>query len=134
MPRRRKLHLLIIDRSVLARNMYTLLFANPGYYYLSYADDVDKLKKLRTHEKPDILILNSNVLGRGESFQRGRIPTILLCGADRHDLREEYEGAKGLALVEKPFYPYGLMSIVSQLLNSQTKKKPVVKRKKSEKK
>ena len=123
MSRRRKLHLLIIDKSVLARNMYALLFANPGAYFVNYADSVDKLKKLKTHEKPDVLVLNSNVIGRGEPLNRGKMPTLLLCSPDRLDLKDEYEGEhKDLILVEKPFYPYNLLSWIHSLAQIKAKK------------
>ncbi|OGP17716.1 MAG: hypothetical protein A3I75_06130 [Deltaproteobacteria bacterium RIFCSPLOWO2_02_FULL_50_16] len=129
MPRRRKLHLLIIDQSALARNMYTLLFGYSEGYALQYAESIEKLNRLKTHEKPDVLILNSNAIARGASFQRGRVPTLLLCSADRADLKEEYAAMKSLTVVPKPFYPYDLILLVNQMAQIQRKKtKKVIQR------
>ena len=130
MPRRRKLHLLIIDHSMLAQNMYDFLFsgAHQGSYHLNFIDSISKLKKLRIHEQPDVLILNSNAIERDEVLHRGKIPTLLLCSADRTDLKESYAEAKGMILVDKPFYPYDLLLLINHLVQNHTKKTSKVKK------
>lgn len=108
--------------------MYQLLFAKAGLYDISYWDRPDKLSDLQ----PDLLILNSNVLSRDADFPEDqKLPTILLCGKERIDLRERAESRPEITIIEKPFFPYDLLSAVNQILSSKTKKKPKTGRKKA---
>lgn len=115
MPPRIVRDILIVDRSTLACNMYQLLFSAMNRFRVRFADEYESLFKRSRRLRPDLLIVNSNALPR-QAPVNFPVPTILIVSKDRLDLREGAVGAGDVVLIEKPFYPYDLISIANRLI------------------
>lgn len=115
MPARILRDVLVIDRSALAQNMYQLLFSAQSRYRVRFGEEFESLFKRSKRLKPDLLIINSNSIPRGNAL-RFPVPTILIASRDRMDIKEEMTGSKEVVLIEKPFYPFDLLSVASRLV------------------
>lgn len=115
MPPRILRDILVIDKSELARNMYNLLFTPQTRFRVRFADEYQSLFKKSRRLRPDLLIINSNFLPRGADIS---LPcaAILISSKDRSDVRENVATMKAVAVVEKPFYPYDLISVANRLI------------------
>ena len=113
--------ILIVDASLLAKNMYRLLFMNlPGYE----VDYWEKLAPFSGKKGPHLIILNSNALSVGQSVDLPTTtPVILLASKGRTDLHESFQSKKEVTFIEKPFYPYDLLSEINRILVKQPKVK-----------
>ncbi len=107
--------ILVVDGSALAQNMYQLLFSAQNRFRVLYAEEYETLFKRSKRLRPDLLIVNSNRLGR-EAKLEFPSPTILIISRDRFDLKEKSAGLEDVVLIEKPFYPYDLMSVANRLI------------------
>jgi DNA-binding NtrC family response regulator len=118
MPPRIFRDILVIDRSALARNMYQLLFSAQSRYRVLFAEEYESLFKRSKRLRPDLLIVNSNALPRQDRSVEIKFPApaILIVSKDRVDLKEQAAGRKDVALIEKPFYPYDLISVANRLI------------------
>ena len=117
MPRRILKDVLVVDRSTLARNMYQLLFSAVNHFRIRFADEYESLFKKSRRLRPDILVVNSNALTKPATTDFP-CPAILITSKDRLDIKESVGGTEGAAvvLIEKPFYPYDLISIANRLI------------------
>jgi len=110
------LRLLIIDQSELAKNMYELLFADLPGFRIEFATKDDDLSERQRRGRPHIILLNSNSVDRSEAPDFiGEYPTVLLLSPDRQDLKTLARENERITLVEKPFYPYDLITIINQV-------------------
>jgi DNA-binding NtrC family response regulator len=109
---------MVVDKSPLARNMYQILFSGQNRFDINYSEEFDSLFKKSARLKPDLLIINSNALDRGKEL-KFPCPTIIIASKDRIDLKESAPHAKGLYLLEKPFYPYDLLSVANRLVQDK---------------
>ncbi|MBI1909611.1 MAG: hypothetical protein HYS22_05525 [Deltaproteobacteria bacterium] len=117
----------VVDSSLLAKNMYGTLFSALPACELDYWENAQPLSEKK---KQDLLIVNSNTIPQGTvvSFPPS-VPVILLVSRDRFDLKEQYGGSLQVSLIEKPFYPYDLLSEVNRLLGDSPKGASPLKRK-----
>jgi hypothetical protein len=118
MPPRIFRDILVVDRSALARNMYQLLFSAQSRYRVLFAEEYESLFKRSKRLRPDLLIVNSNALPREEhnADLKFPAPAIVIHSKDRVDLKEQVSGRKDVVLIEKPFYPYDLISVANRLI------------------
>jgi DNA-binding NtrC family response regulator len=123
MPPRIFRDILVIDRSALAKNMYELLFSAQSRYRVLFAEEYESLFKRSKRLRPDLIIVNSNALdkldGRFDDKHaelKFPAPAILIVSKDRMDLREQAAGRKDVVKIEKPFYPYDLISVANRLI------------------
>ncbi len=133
MPARIRIDVLIVDRSTLAHNLYQLLFTGQNRFRISFADEFQSLTKRSHRFRPDILLVNSNAIERDTlNGFRFPCPTILIASKDRLDLQESTAEQKQVTLIDKPFYPYDLLSVVNRLAGQRIEKeRKKVKRKSS---
>lgn len=115
MPPRILRDVLVVDRSLLAKNMYQLLFTAQSRFRVLFADEYDSLFKRSRRFRPDILVINSNSLERGKEL-RFPCPAILIVSKDRVDLKEHLFAPKDAVVIEKPLYPYDLISVANRLI------------------
>lgn len=115
MPPRILRDVMVIDRSTLACNMYVLLFSAQNRFRIRFSDEYETLFKKSRRLRPDLLVVNSNALSKGQKLEFP-CPAILICSKDRVDLKEDLVGHKNAVLIEKPFYPYDLISVANRLL------------------
>lgn len=109
----------VVDSSLLARNMYRTLFAPLGSLEIECWENIQAMQEKK---RPNLFIVNSNTLPRYAeelSFPTSA-PVILLTSPDRNDLKEQCRRQPGVSLIEKPFYPYDLLSEANRLLGGRT--------------
>lgn len=116
MPARIRFDILIVDQSPLAHNLYQLLFAGQNRFRISFADEFASLNKRSQRFRPDILLINSNAIAP-QDLDEFRFPcqTILIASKGRVDLKELSDANHKVTLIEKPFYPYDLLSVANRL-------------------
>ena len=114
MPARILKDVLVIDCSELARNMYSLLFTPQTRFRVRFGDEYETLFKRSVRLRPDLILINSNALPKGATV-RFPSPTLLILSPDRVDLKEQVEGLRDVIVVEKPFYPFDLVSVANSL-------------------
>ncbi len=119
MPPRILRDILVIDSSKLACNMYELLFSPHNRYRLRFGDEYMSLFKKSRRLRPDIIIINSNSLPKGQELGFP-CPAIVITSRDRLDLKEQ-EGRRDVVMIDKPFYPYDLISVANRLIGDQKK-------------
>ncbi|QQR81888.1 MAG: hypothetical protein IPJ69_07335 [Deltaproteobacteria bacterium] len=119
MPPRILKDVMVIDRSALASQMYALLFTPKLRFRLRFSDEFSTLHKLSPRLRPDLLVINSNSLSKDEALNFP-CPTLVISSKDRFDLKEQViqMAESSVLLVEKPFYPYDLISLANRLINS----------------
>lgn len=110
----------IIDSSLLAQNMYQLLFTPQGRFRVLFAGEYESLFKRSRRFRPDLLVVNSNSLERGRELNFP-CPAIVIVSKDRVDLKEGLVGMKNVTVIEKPFYPYELISVANRLIGHAKK-------------
>ncbi len=115
MPPRILRDVLVVDRSLLAKNMYQLLFSAQSRFRVLFAEEYETLFKRSRRFRPDLLVVNSNSLEQGAEL-RFPCPAILIVSKDRVDLREHVFSQKDVVVIEKPFYPYDLISVANRLI------------------
>lgn len=132
MPPRIFRDILVIDRSALAKNMYDLLFSAQSRYRVLYAEEYESLFKRSKRLRPDLMIVNSNALPKNDDKTEEQpaelkfpAPAILIVSKDRLDLKEKAVGRKDIVLIEKPFYPYDLISVANRLIFTALEKAKV---------
>jgi len=132
MPPRIFRDILVIDRSALAKNMYELLFSAQSRYRVLYAEEYESLFKRSKRLRPDLMIVNSNALPKNGDKNEEQpadlkfpAPAILIVSKDRLDLKEKAVGRKDIVLIEKPFYPYDLISVANRLIFTAIEKAKV---------
>ena len=111
---------MVVDHSALACQMYALLFTSKLRFRLRFADELSTLNKLSPRLRPDLFVINSHSLPKNTSLQFP-CPTLVITSKDRFDLKEQVahlEGEGRVLLVEKPFYPYDLISLANRLIHS----------------
>ena len=118
MPARTRYDVTIVDHSALARNMYQILFSGKDRFRLRFADEYDSLFKRSPRLRPDLLLVNCNALEKGKEL-KFPCPTIMIVSKKRFDLKESVPAAKFLSLIEKPFYPYDLLSMANHLIQEK---------------
>lgn len=123
MPARIRYDVVVVDRSPLARNMYQILFSGQDRYRLAFQEEYQTLSKKSKRLRPDLLLVNSNALEVGTSLQFP-CPTILITSKNRIDLRESFPEESDLYLLEKPFYPYDLLSVANRLIHDKRETPP----------
>lgn len=115
MPPRLLRDILIVDNSMLARNMYQLLFTSQNRFRSRFADEYQSLFKRSPRLRPDLLVVNGNALPRHVEM-RFPCPAILIVSKDRVDVREAAADNDNIVVIEKPFYPYDLVSVANRLI------------------
>jgi len=119
MRRTETLRLFVIDRSVLAQNMYRLLFENFPGFQIEYGENAAGLVERQRRGRPHVVIANSNAFEGSQDTQDHKFmseyPTILLVPPDRTDLKELARQQENVTLIEKPFYPYDLLTAINRI-------------------
>ena len=115
MPPRLLRDILIVDQSALARNMYQLLFTPQNRFRTRFTDEYQSLFKRSPRLRPDLLVVNSNALPRYVEM-KFPCPTILIVSKDRIDIKEAAVDHEAIVMIEKPFYPYDLVSVANRLI------------------
>lgn len=118
MPARILYDILIVDRSPLAQNLYQVLFSTNNRFRLGFSDEYESLFKKSARFRPDLLLMNSNTLPRNHDL-RFPCETLLLHSKDRTDIKEKAQEIPGLYLLEKPFYPYDLLSMTHKMVRDK---------------
>ena len=95
--------------------MYQLLFSAQSRFRVLFAEEYQSLFKRSRRLRPDLVVVNSNALER-HADTRFPCPAIVVISKDRLDLKEQLQGRKDLVVIEKPFYPYDLISVANRLL------------------
>ncbi len=120
MPPRILKDVMVVDASPLAQQMYSLLFTAKLRFRLRFSDEFATLHKLSPRLRPDLLVINSSALPKDASL-KFPCPTLVITSKDRFDLKEQITALKNdepILLVEKPFYPYDLISLANRLINT----------------
>lgn len=116
MPARIRFDIMVVDRSPLAHNLYQLLFAGQNRFRLCFADEFHSLNKRSPRFRPDVLLVNSNTIPKDSlGDYRFPCPTIMVVSKWRVDLKEVVGGQEKVTVIEKPFYPYDLLSMANRL-------------------
>ncbi len=118
MRRTDTIRLFIIDRSVLARNMYQLLFADLPGYRVEYGENGKGLAGRQRRARPHLVIVNGNAFQESEQDDRTFLEeysTILLVSPTRSDLKEFAQQKDNITVVQKPFYPYDLITVINRI-------------------
>ncbi len=119
MRRTATLRLLIIDRSVLAKNMYELLFQEIPGFRIEFAESTEGIEERQRRGKPHLILINSNAIPQGDRISFAEeFPTVLMGSADRQDLKAIAREQDKVTFVEKPFYPYDLITIINRVAST----------------
>jgi DNA-binding response OmpR family regulator len=119
--------ILIVDRSVLAGNLYRLLFSKLGATLLIRRKFDDARPAFLRREKIDLAIFNSNAFGKkfDEIFETlksdgalGRAKKIFVLkeGDSEDGWREKLQGIEGALIVSRPFHPDEFAAAVEGML------------------
>ncbi len=122
MPRRPLQDVIITDSSVLARNMYQLLFSSQNRFRVRFVEEYETLFKRSPRLRPDLMIVNSNSLAENQPL-RFPCPAILVISRNRFDIKENTVGLDRVLVIEKPFYPYDLLAMAHKLIQEPAKKR-----------
>lgn len=110
------LRLLVIDRSELAKNMYQLLFRDLPGFRIEFADNGEGVMTRQRRARPHVILVNSNSLEKNGAPEYIReYPTVILASPERLDLRALAQDNEKVTLVEKPFYPYDLITVINRV-------------------
>ena len=110
------LRLLVIDRSELAKNMYALLFRDLPGFRIEFASDSQGLLDRQRRARPHVILINSNALERNNTPAfLSEYPTVILASPDRLDLKALVQEYDKVTMVEKPFYPYDLITVINRV-------------------
>ncbi len=123
MPQRTRYEVRVVDPSPLARNMYQILFSGQEHFRVTFSDDFASLAKQSVRFRPDLLLVNGNLL-KEKVPPAGPAPkfpcsTIALVSRGEMDLKEAFSEIRDLSLLEKPFYPYDLLSLANRLIHDR---------------
>ncbi|MBI2982105.1 MAG: hypothetical protein HYY44_07440 [Deltaproteobacteria bacterium] len=121
MPARIFYDILVVDRSALARNMYQVLFSTNDRYRLRFSEEYQSLFKKSARFRPDLLLVNSNAIKK-EAELKFPCPTVLLTSKNRTDIKDAVSELDHLYLIEKPFYPYDLLSVAHKMVRDRIEK------------
>lgn len=114
----------IVDRSVLANNIYQLLLKPLGFSLISYNTLKSLKESLDEKGAPHILLINSNVFGKNfaddlEWFKKGErvkgMEKIFLCHTDEKKIADQLKKVPHSRVVSKPFYPSQLGEALEKL-------------------
>jgi hypothetical protein len=119
--------ILIVDRSVLAGNLYKLLFSKLGAQLLVRRKFDDAKPAFSRREKIDLAIFNSNAFGKkfDEIFDalksdgalgRARKIFVLKEGDSEDEWRKKLQGIEGALIVDRPFHPDEFAEAVEGML------------------
>lgn len=119
--------ILIVDRSVLAGNLYKLLFSELGASLLVRRKFDDAKPAFTRGEKIDLAILNSNSFGKkfdeifdalkaDSALGRARKIFVLKEGDSEGDWRKKLEGIEGALIISRPFHPDEFAAAVEGML------------------
>lgn len=108
--------ILVIDRSVLAANMFRLLLGNAGYSVIAVKGIKDALTHFSNRQSIALIIVNSNIFGKEFSshldyFCEDQVisttPKMFLVAdsAQEHEWEEILEKAPKSQVIKKPFDP-----------------------------
>lgn len=121
--------ILILDRSLLAINMYRLLFEQLGFSFLVARDYKEAGFWIDRHVKVNLVIFNSNVFKKNlfddtynylknESYFKN-LPKIFLCREDGSIWQERLKNLVKSHSLLKPFHPDELLNLVKRLVESK---------------
>lgn len=114
----------IVDRSVLAHNVYQLLLKPLGYSLFSFNNFKSLRNSLTSKSGLKVLLINSNVFGKNfESCfdwlkKEGAVKDlekIFLCEADEKKMAGELKNLPRSRVVLKPFHPRQLEETLEKL-------------------
>ncbi|MBI2082115.1 MAG: hypothetical protein HYT76_00965 [Deltaproteobacteria bacterium] len=121
MPAKIFYDVLVVDHSPLAQNMYQVLFSTNDRFRLRFSEEYESLFKRSTRFRPDLLLINSNAIAQDQELKFPS-PTILIASKSRTDIKESAAEVSDLYLLEKPFYPYDLLSIAHKMVRDKREK------------
>lgn len=118
----------IIDRSILAVNMYRLLLCPVVTTFLVARRYEEARPWFFRRDKIDLAIFNSNTFGKkfDEYFQRFTqdeplrgIPKIFLCRDKEGDWQRKLKSLPKTLIVERPFHPDNFLTLVKRITESK---------------
>ena len=127
--------MLAVDDSLLATNMYRLLFAGHPEWDIDYVSDVTPITKFRSGGKSPawkVIIVNTSVAARDpgsllQIFQEKpalrKTPKIFLISPGQGALKDDLSLLPVTTLVQKPFFPYDLIMQINRILLHGNEKK-----------
>jgi len=118
MPPRIRFDVVVVDRSPLAQNLYQVLFSGQSRFRLTFAEEFQSLYKKTGRLRPDLLLVNSNALERGTAL-KFPCPTVLIVSKNRFDLKEATPESAQVEVIEKPFFPYDLLSLANRMVHDK---------------
>lgn len=130
--------MLVVDNSLLATNMYRLLFAGHPEWEVDYASDLGPITQLKKGGRTgswQVVIINTGVVGRDPGLllqtMQSRpalknVPKIFLISPGQGALKDDLSRLPTATLVQKPFFPYDLIMQLNRIIlqNNGQKKKP----------
>lgn len=124
--------MLVIDNSLLATNMYKLLFAGHPEWEVQYIPELATLTRWQVNpRKWRVMIVNTGVAGRDpggltsiftERPGLQKIPKIFLISPGQGALKDDLSKLQETSLVQKPFFPYDLLTQLNQIIIDGKKK------------
>lgn len=121
MPARIFYDILVVDHSLLAQNLYQVLFSTNDRFRLKFSEEYESLFKRSARFRPDLLLINSNAVPQDHEL-KFPCPTILIHSKNRNDIKETAPEIPDLFLLEKPFYPYDLLSMTHKMVRDKREK------------
>jgi len=117
----------ILDRSVLAGNLYRLLLAPLGYTLVVRRRFEDFRALFTRREKVDLAILNSNAFGKKSDEIIGAVESdaamgrcrklfLLKEGESEGPLKGRVQKLKGARVIDRPFHPDEFMQEVAGIV------------------
>ena len=130
--------MLVVDDSLLATNMYRLLFASHPEWEVDYVSDLTPISRFRSRSKGpawQVIIVNTSVAARDpgslpQLFQSKsatkQLAKIFLISPGQGALKDDLSRLPFTTLVQKPFFPYDLIMQMNRIIihGDNTKKKP----------
>lgn len=121
---------MIVDRSVLAGNLYRLLFSKLGASLLIRQKFEDAKPAFSSREKIDLAILNSNSFGKkfdeiyealksGGAFAHAKKIFLLKEGDAEGDWRKKLKAMEGALVMDRPFHPEEFASTVEGIIGGE---------------
>lgn len=121
--------ILAIEKSYLARNVYQMVLSKLGNIEFASGETELAASDIRKRARNfDLIIAGHDSIGNGgddllelvkEISGRDGVPCVILASPASAQAWEEVSGMKGIAVVEKPFFPADFIKVVGQLLENK---------------
>lgn len=119
----------IVDRSILAVNMYRLLLRPMGTLFLVAKRYEEARPWFFRRDRIDLAIFNSNTFGKKfeeylDHFNKdeplARIPKIFLCREGEEKLKKKLKKLPMTKVVDKPFHPDEFLKLIKDFMGGKS--------------